>query len=462
MHKLMFATYDLSLGGEGNIKAKHLNIQIYSGETVAVLGLMGSGKGAFTGYLCGEEKRMEGAAVCCEKCAKAEYLEKSIRRGIYISKSNGIFTMEPEFREEISIAEYLFIMQGRQPNMSFWNQKKEEEQTKAAMEQIGLRISPRQRLAALSKVEWRLLDLAKACVLGAHLVLMYEDFEDFSQADIVRLAEALEKMKNMGIAFLLDTNDLKCVEYLADRCILFKDGTIIKKIRQKGQITSDEIRAYLWDEKITIPDKKEAGGKRVYEWRDAPSGDGEERRLYFPKGNITNLVISDVKRKLQLLSDLTGAYPQKRGSWYLDGIELSCHRIVSVQDITGERELLYHLTVGENLLVPNMVKLRKKGVFVPEKLASALKHQWEERMGYSVPDEVNRLTLQERMRLILERWMIYHPDVLIMLEPFVHIDLECRQIILQYMREFAYRGTAVIVLSSNGRDYKEEWHGHPS
>lgn len=465
MKKLLFSSCDLCIGLPENRKARDLNIQLYKGETIAMLGLMESGRCAFTDYLSGKEQRLRGTVIFDGIRSETKILEGEIRKYIYMSKDYHLIGSKSDAENETTLMEYLFLHRKKGNSSIFWINKKQSEKAEILLQRVGLKNSPKQKVNTLSALEYRLLDFAKALDYEAKLILMREDFEGYDASDILRLSEVMELLKKQGITFVLETNGLKGVQALSDRLMLFRMDYLVKKMNHKEILQQNDIKEYLMESDKKEQENRLAAGKRknvCYQVHNICLRDGKYINLEFHEGELVNLVDYDIGDKLKLFFVLTGEEKKADLNVFLKGERLprnwkskiGKYRIAAVKDMGLPREIFSNLSVGDNLLIPNICKLKKWDLFVPNGLAQSLKENWEYEKG-KMPDRIEVLTKNECIDLILKRWIIFNPSVLVLLEPFLHTDEEGCRIIEGYLKKFEENGTSVIIISSSKKTYEK-------
>ena len=190
---------------------------------------------------------------------------------------------------------------------------------------------------------------------------------------------------------------------------------------------------------------------------------GKVQDFNFLKGEIVTFLALDGKVKERFFMVLSG----RRAAPYLscvlgsrmyraaDFSDYVREKIVSVMHMGSEEEVFTGMSAGENLLIPS---LRKISSF--EYIANSSKIPrmlGEELMQTEIAPEstAENLGVNDIISITLERWYIYNPKVLILFEPFARCDLMGVSIVKSYIKKFANRGTAVIIIKSR-EEYVED------
>src|SRR5581483_2546452 len=104
----------------------------------------------------------------------------------------------------------------------------ESRETRMLLDQVGLKVSPRRLVSALSVAEQQLLEIAKALAVDAKVVIMDEPTASLSNAEIGVLFDVVEQLRAEGIAVLYVTHRLEEIFRLADRVTVMRDGRLVK------------------------------------------------------------------------------------------------------------------------------------------------------------------------------------------------------------------------------------------
>lgn len=178
--------------------------------------------------------------------------------------------------------------------------------------------------------------------------------------------------------------------------------------------------------------------------------------LSFCKGEVTCFISANQRRKESLFALLSGrAYPDRTiyrvGDWSCRKPhmhQLISKRVISVDDLGSGRGLFLNLSARENLLLPSLSKISSLDyIFHSAALG-------EQVLSHADLEMLSDQTLihgaqgNDLLKVMLERWYIFHPVVLVVLEPFARCDVYGVPLVQSYLARFAEAGTAVIAIKS--------------
>ena len=464
---------------------------LFEGECTAFLGLSFSGKDALVRFLtlhrsCSVEDL--SLSIDGERILSQKMLERKICRIAPHSKSLPGWTCG----EYISLTGSGWILMGRQKRELM--QKAQE-----MVEELGIGLDVAKPLSQLSEKEKRFTELARACALGARVLVVEDELEGLTDEEIEEYSELLQATAfRKHLTVIINAHSSAVSAALANHYVIFRDGKIVKKCRKKDIVSQEQLEDYMLGPKtaarqmlkermsssetaarqMTGPGdakaSKDTAEKRkpeiLYRMRSFPCGEyrlrplkgrsfvqqnGSLLDLSFRSFCVTTFLVLDEKLRDTLFLSLSGrdlsaqtycVIGDERME-YGDYPKFVKNRVVSVMHLGSREELFGNMSVGENLVLPSIRKLSFSDyLFSSSRLTHALDPG-------TVPAEEFNDPLQEsdvnsRIAVTLERWYLYNPKVMILLEPFERCDLYGVSIVRSYIRKLADRGACVIIIKS--------------
>ncbi|RHV90087.1 hypothetical protein DXA96_07725 [Lachnospiraceae bacterium OF09-33XD] len=121
----------------------------------------------------------------------------------------------------------------------------------------------------------------------------------------------------------------------------------------------------------------------------------------------------------------------------------------------SDYEIFEKMTVGDNLLLPSLRKIPNLDYLTSGSRITQVLSDEIESESLRSKDIVKELDFNHHISIALDRWYVFHPNVIVLYEPFTSCDAYGVSIIMSYIKKFTNRGTAVIVVKSN-LEYMEE------
>ncbi len=447
---------------------ERISFYAFEGECIGFLGLSNSGKDFLMQILRGDAEQDLPPSLIFIDQKPVKNIADLVSRIYHLRPENfGI--------GDWTVAEYISLQHGG------WLQslKQRNEQIRRsedAMQFLGLSFNVQRRLSDLNELEKRLTDLVKAQLSGARILLLEDECEGMTPSEVILYAEKLrETVKTFHCCALISCNTYTVIRELSDRFLIFRNGRIVKKCTRDFITNREQLGLFLLgktlggrkksldrytQEQVLAHTEHEPVCYRVKNYRLKT---GRHADLIFHESRITVLLSQDVKEKERLFMNLSGRRTDSCDPWLDnrpmlrpdDPLEFNRRRIVSIMDLRSERETFGYMSVGENLLLPSLMKLTATDYALHRNHLTQLSNSNPEILRTDLSAKAEYLDNNERIALLMERWYLFHPRALVLYEPFAQCDMYGIAIVKSYLRKFTARGTAVIIVKAREEDVED-------
>ena len=463
MKKEILRINSLNYTYAGNRKLENISMCILEGESVGVLGLTYSGKDLLVRLLCGEaEADIRGLDIYVDGARMSD--QEELARYVYrIAASNYKI-------DDWTVAEYIGLVDSGWFQM-LWNRRRLEEETDAYFKELGIPFDVSRKLKELTELEKRIADMVKARRHGARIVIVEDEFEGMRPESIGEFARIMKRLARENMAVIINSHSDMVLSMLSDKYIIMKKGRIVKKCRTDYIQGSRHLEKFLLGS--TIKSKKQdmdsyaleqsEEKKTVYRVRGLELKDGRKGDFNFSRGEVVTFLVLDGREKERLFLVLSGRQPGRDIYCNIDSREYASGdfsgfvrgKVVSVMHMGSKEEVFTHMSAGQNLLLPSLGKISSVEYIASSgRISKMLKQNMDS--DAMMPDmEAGDLEINDLISITLERWYIYNPKVLVLFEPFAQCDVYGVSIVKSYIKKFANRGTAVIILKSR-EEYVED------
>lgn len=288
---------------------------------------------------------------------------------------------------------------------------------------------------------------------------------------IGEFARIMKRLARENMAVIINSHSDMVLSMLSDKYIIMKKGRIVKKCRTDYIQGSRHLEKFLLGS--TIKSKKQdmdsyaleqsEEKKTVYRVRGLELKDGRKGDFNFSRGEVVTFLVLDGREKERLFLVLSGRQPGRDIYCNIDSREYASGdfsgfvrgKVVSVMHMGSKEEVFTHMSAGQNLLLPSLGKISSVEYIASSgRISKMLKQNMDS--DAMMPDmEAGDLEINDLISITLERWYIYNPKVLVLFEPFAQCDVYGVSIVKSYIKKFANRGTAVIILKSR-EEYVED------
>lgn len=386
------------------------------------------------------------------------------------SEQAGIATIYQELAlvKQLSIAENIFL--GHEITSPRWVIDWEATYTQACelMDQVGLHASPSTKVADLGVGEQQLVEIAKALAKKAQILILDEPTAALTEAESKRLLDILRQLKSRGITCLYISHRLHEVLNISDRVTVLRDGQTIDTVLNKNLDEQTLIRLMvgreITDRYPSMPRQYGDIALSVTDWV-VPGGRYGSRAcnsidLHVQQGEILGIAGLMGAGRSEFVMSLFGLFGKPlRGSLKIHGHEMKIRDATSaihaglalVSEDRKRYGLVLDMDVRKNTTLASLTAFAHFGVLDSNREArESLKLKSELRTKTaSLEQKVRHLSGGNQQKVVLAKWLLTQPKILILDEPTRGIDVGAKYEIYSIMLELASKGVAIIMVSSD-------------
>ena len=430
-----------------------VDLTVGRGETVAVIGENGAGKSTLMKILAGVqtpdagEIRVEGRPVEIGSVRAAEAL------GV------ALIHQELNLCDNLDIAANIFL--GREPRKGlFVDRARMETDAAALLERVGLELSPRVLVSALSIGRQQMVEIAKALSVNAKLLIMDEPTSSLSQRETEHLFRVIRDLKSRGVSVVYISHRLGEVKEVADRVVVLRDG------RNSGGLARHEIEhaamiKLMVGRELTqlFPHQAKPPGEAALEVDGLRSAAHPRHPVSFTlrAGEIVGVAGLVGSGRTELLTTLFGIDRARGGSVRMNGRAVDFRRpldairagLALVPEDRKDQGLFLEMALRENLSV---AWIRGRGAFVDRAEERRMSEDSIAKLRVKTPDDrqlAQFLSGGNQQKIVLGKWLALNPKVLLLDEPTRGVDVGAKQEIYRLMDELSAKGVAILFVSSD-------------
>ncbi len=438
----------------GVIALDDVSFESRAGEVHAVVGENGAGKSTLMKILAGVYQPDRGEILLGGRPARISSPHEAQQLGI------SIIYQELNLLPDLNVAENVFL--GREPRGPFGlvDARALEAQAQAVLQRLGVDIDPRWRLGRLSVAQQQMVEIAKALSLNAQIVIMDEPSAALGGRDLEKLFEVIAALKQNNVAVIYISHRLAEVFQVADRVTVFKDGKVVAT-----HAVSDIDRPSLVRMMIgrtlseTFPARGKTVGEEVLRVEGLCCGEKLTRvSLSVHRGEIVGVAGLVGSGRTELAQAIFGARRIDDGEVRIRGQKVRIesprhglqHKLGFLTEDRNLEGLVLGLSVSENAALPSLSGRQRFG-FVDRRAEHKVVKQMADNLRIRTPSlsqEVEYLSGGTRQKVVLAKWLISGPELLIFDEPTRGIDVGAKAEIWQLMRDLADQGKAILMISS--------------
>lgn len=435
----------------GVVACNNVNFSVNKGEVMALLGENGAGKSTLIKILAGTHRRDAGIITFDGK----EYQHYSPAEAMKM----GISVIYQEFNLLRSLSVYENIFFGREIRKGLVLKNKEMiARTKEIFDELGTYIDPKAKIYEMSIAEQQMIEVAKAIVNDAKLIVMDEPTATLTHKEINKLFGLIKRLKEKGTAIVYISHRLEEVFEIADRVTIMRDGHFVIE-KDIKDINRAEIVKYMVGRELIEKYPYQCCKEEdiILDVRHLCSLKIKNINFTLRKGEVLGFTGLVGAGRTEVMRALFGA-DKASGEIFIEGkkvnIEKPKHAIDNgIGFLTEDRKsqgLLLNKSITFNLTLGIIGKLSKYGIinFSKEKsIVDKYSHVLHIK-SHSNEQLTKNLSGGNQQKVVLAKWLAMNSKVLIFDEPTRGIDVGAKQEIYHLINELKQQGISIILISS--------------
>ena len=434
----------------------NVSLTVRRGTVHALMGENGAGKSTLMKCLFGMYAKNSGSIYLEGK----EINFKSSKEAL----DNGVAMVHQELNQALKRNVMDNIWLGRYPKIGgvMVNEKKIYNDTKALFEELEVEVDPRRIMSTMPVSQRQIVESAKAVSFNSKVIVFDEPTSSLTEEEVEHLFKIINMLRDRGVGIIYISHKMAEILRISDDITVMRDGTWVAT-RPASEMTMDEIIRLMVGRELTsqFPPKTNKPGEVSLEVDNLTAQYSLLKDVSFKvrKGEIVGLAGLDVSGRTETLENIFGVATRKSGTIKLNGKE--CFNRNSRESIKNGFALLTEerratgifgiLNIRENTVISSLKKHKKKGIYLSEK-SMRVDTQWSiDAMRTKTPTQetkIRSLSGGNQQKVILGRWLLTEPEVLLLDEPTRGIDVGAKYEIYQLILDLANKGKVVMVVSS--------------
>jgi len=466
MAETMLEMVDITKDFSGVRALDKVSLKVENDEIHALVGENGAGKSTLMKVLSGvyPHGSYEGHIRLRDKECHFNTIRDSEHLGIVI------IHQELALIPTLSIAENIFLGNERaKTGVIDWDNTVSS--AKALLMKVGLDINPNTLIADIGVGKQQLVEIAKARSKNVRLLILDEPTAALNDEESNKLLDLLIELKNHGVTSILISHKINEVIKVADTVTIIRDGRVIETIDNTNRAIDEDriIRSMVGREIVDrYPKRQSDVGNVVFEVRDLMVYDplNENRAIVknvsfnLRKGEVVGFAGLMGAGRTEIAMSIFGkSYGVKHsGKIFKNGKEIRTDTVTETIDngiayVTEDRKnygLILIDDIRKNVSLASLKKVSSLGV-IDENRENVAANEYRERLRIKcagLDQRVESLSGGNQQKVVLGKWIMSDPDVLILDEPTRGIDVGAKYEIYTIINRLAAEGKAILMISS--------------
>ena len=443
----------------GVLALNEVNLTLTGGTVHALLGENGAGKSTLI-------KIITGVYVADSGSMKVNGEEKSFNNPIESTEAGiAVVHQERNLIPEFSVEENITL---HNPPLKFGviDRAERTRLAKQALQTLGFEIDLNERVKNLSVAQMQLVEIAKALVTNAKIILLDEPTASITGSETKKLFDVVRKLKEQGTAVLFVSHKLEEVYEICDTVTVLRDGVSVLESKslsdyKQGEIVDLMVGRHLAERKNVIR-KIDRSKKPVIELKNLSTALGHRNiNLSLYPGEVLGMYGLVGAGRSELARSILGLHAVTNGQILLNGDEVKIKnfrdalhkfRIGYVTENRKEEGLFLDFPVRKNISVTILSKILQKLSVINPKKEDEVATKYVDRLGIKVVDN-NQLALTlsggNQQKVSVSKWLAAETKILVIDEPTVGVDVRTKASFHELITQLADEGLSIILISSD-------------
>ena len=447
---------DISKSFPGVKALDNVSLTVHKGTVHALMGENGAGKSTLMKCLFGMYNKDKGHIYLEGK----EIDFKSSKEAL----DNGVAMVHQELNQALkrSVMDNLWL--GRYPTIGgiAVNEKKMYKDTMAVFEELGINVDPHRIMSTMPVSQRQMVEIAKAVSYNSKVIVFDEPTSSLNEEEVEHLFKIINMLRDRGVGIIYISHKMAEIKRISDYITIMRDGQWIATERAEDLEMADIIRLMVGRELINqFPPKTNVPGDVYLQVEHLTGMYNQLRDVSFTarRGEIVGMAGLDSSGRTETLESIFGLRTRKDGIISLDG--QPCFNRDPGESIKNGFALLTEerratgifgcLSIRENTVISSLKRHLRFGVYLNEKTQREDTQHYIDAMHTKTPSQetkIRSLSGGNQQKVIIGRWLLTEPEVLLLDEPTRGIDVGAKYEIYQLIIDLANKGKTVIMVSS--------------
>lgn len=443
---------DKSFGS--NQVLKQAGFTLESGEVHALMGENGAGKSTLMKILTGVYTKDAGTVLVDGKEVNYKNPQEAEKAGIVF------IYQELNVMFDLTVEENLFMGKEIHGKFGICDKKAMQKKAQEALNILGVNISPKTVMAELSVGQQQMVEICKALMADAKVIIMDEPTAALTQSETVALFKVIESLRKKGVSMVYISHRMEEIFELCDRITVLRDGSYIG-VKNIPETNMNEIVKMMIGREIgeRYPFRNVKIGKEVLKVKELTrKGTFHDVNFSVRAGEVLGVSGLMGAGRTEIMQAIFGNLSYESGTIEIDGKEVKIsnprqameHGIGFITEDRKTEGLMLDKSIRENISLCNLRRISKSSVISREAeknmVAEAIKDLHIKCFGSY--HECNNLSGGNQQKVVLAKWILTNPKILILDEPTRGVDIGAKKEIYSIINKLAAQGVAIIMVSS--------------
>lgn len=435
----------------------NVRLEVKAGEVHALMGENGAGKSTLMKILSGIVSKDEGDVFLDGQRVEIKSPKGALDLGV------SMIHQELNPVRAMTVAENIFL--GKEPCYRFTgvvNRKKQREMTLELFREMDVSIDPDKKMSELSVAEMQLVEIVKAVSYRSRVIIMDEPTSAITGREVAKLFIIIQGLKAKGIAIIYISHKMDEIFRISDAITVLRDGQYIET-RSAKELDHDTLVRLMVGRKISemFPKREATAKAEVIFEVDGLTKQGLFENISFKvkKGEVFGIAGLMGAGRSEVMETVFGLRRADAGVVKVRGREVRIqspadgirHSIAFITEDRQMKGLNLKASVRDNISLVNLKDFSLFGQLLQFKKENQAADAEIEKLRIKTRHRnqiVRTLSGGNQQKVVLAKWLLTEPEIIILDEPTRGIDIGAKSEIYKIIAQLAEQGATVIMISS--------------
>lgn len=434
-----------------------VQLTVKAGTVHALMGENGAGKSTLMKCLFGVYAKDSGKIYLEGKEVHFKNSKEALENGVAMVHQELNQALKRNVMDNMWLGRFPTVAKG----VPLTSEKKMYRATQEVFEKLDIRVDPKTVMSQMPVSQRQMVEIAKAVSYHAKVIVFDEPTSSLTEEEVEHLFKIINMLRDQGCGIIYISHKMKEILRISDEVTIMRDGKWIATKEAKGLTTNEIIRLMVGRELTNIyPPKSNEIGEVLLQVENLSAMYSKLQGVTFHanKGEIIGIAGLDGSGRSELLENIFGVATRHSGTIKLNGKPVKNRNArEAIKNgfalLTEERRatgIFGILNIRENTTISSLNKCRT-GPFVSKQKQKKNTEWCIDAMRVKTPDQetkIRSLSGGNQQKVILGRWLLTDPTVLLLDEPTRGIDVGAKYEIYQLIIDLAEKGKTVLMVSS--------------
>ncbi len=435
----------------------NVSLTVRAGTAHALMGENGAGKSTLMKCLFGVYNKDSGKIYLEGQEVNYKNSKEALEHGVAMVHQELNQALKRNVMDNMWLGRFPKVARG----VPFTSEKKMYDATKKVFDELGINVDPRTIMSKMPVSQRQMVEIAKAVSFNSKIIVFDEPTSSLTEEEVEHLFRIINMLRDRGCGIIYISHKMEEILRISDDVTVMRDGKWIAT-RPASELTMDEIIRLMVGRELTNrypPKNNKIGGELLRV--EGLSGEYSHLRdvsFVAHKGEVLGIAGLDGSGRTEVLETLFGVATRRSGEITLNGKKIkNSNARDSIKNgfalLTEERRatgIFGILNIRENTVISSFKKYLV-GPFLSKKKMIEATDWCISSMRVKTPNQetkIRSLSGGNQQKVILGRWLLTDPTVLLLDEPTRGIDVGAKYEIYQLILNLANEGRTVIMVSS--------------